>query len=302
MLAQSENIVRIEGILSEINLTDREFTNKNNQKMPCISGTVNIKVKYDYKGNTYDVNIPVSAFAAKYTNSGSENPAYTSLENVKNNFVSIAASDEETADRIRLTNGTIAENAFYSGNQLITYPRINGSFFTKVKREEFTPTATFKETIVLANIVDEVDSEGVETGALNVQGVIIQYGEKADVVKFVVRNPSYVEYIKSHWNVKDTVRVGGIINYSSKTEYVEEEVGFGDPIKTPRTVSVREFILTSGSPNGLDSDFAYDEEELTKALAARKNRLEQLKISSSNKTVVSQPANSIATSLSDIDF
>lgn len=301
MLAQSENLVRIEGILSEINLEESSF-NKNGQNVPCIRGTVDIKVNYTYKDKKYDVVVPVSVFASKYTNAGKENPAYTAARYVLTDYTSIAATNEEEADRIRIPNASIAENSFYSGGSLISGIRINGSFFNRVKREEFEPSATFTATIVIANMTDEVDSDGVETGNLIIQGILVQYGERADVVKFIVIDPSAVAYIKSHWNIKDTVKINGVINYSSKTEYIEEEVGFGEPMRFPRTITVRELIITSGSPHGLDSEFTYDEEELSKALAARKNRLEQQKLASANNGGTRKAGNSIASSLSNIDF
>lgn len=309
MLTQSENIVRIEGILSEININEREFINKQGVRTPCLSGSITVRCDFKHKDEEYQVDIPISVFAARTTSTGKINPAYRSVEEVKNTFVSIAASNEERADRIRITNGSLSENSFFSenSNRIINGIRISANFINKIRKDECNPCALFHETMVIGNMTDEVDSEGVETGALKIKGIIIQYGEKADVVDFIVRDPAAVSYIRSHWNERDTVAVDGIINFSSKTEYTTgaEEVGFGEPTKIARTVTVRELILTSGSVGGLGGAYDYDENELSQALAVRKARLEDLKNQPKKmnpKPAAPARATSAASSLNDLDF
>ena len=86
----SENQVKIEGILSEVGLETATF-NRKGQATECIRGTIKIRVEQDINGTMTTMEVPVSAFASRYTNAGAENPAYNSLKDVMENYKSIAA-------------------------------------------------------------------------------------------------------------------------------------------------------------------------------------------------------------------
>ena len=282
----SENQVKIEGILSEVGLETATF-NRKGQATECIRGTIQIRVEQDINGTMTTMEVPVSAFASRYTNAGAENPAYNSLKDVMENYKSIAACGNiDDADRVRITNGSLQENVFYAKNgDLVNTSRISASFINKIAKNECKPEATFTATIVVGNKTDELDRDGTPTNRLNVNGVIIQYGERADLIKFIVAKPDAKNHIEQYWNDGDTVRVQGKVNFSSKTEYIEEEVGFGEPIKTAKTTSVHELLIESGSAGCLEGDAAYDIKDIQSALAARKVRIEETK-----KPVVSAPS------------
>lgn len=274
----SENQVKIEGILSEVGLETATF-NRKGQTTECIRGTIKIRVEQDINGTMTTMEVPVSAFASRYTNAGAENPAYNSLKDVMENYKSIAACGNiDDADRVRITNGSLQENVFYAKNgDLVNTSRISASFINKIAKNECKPEATFTATIVVGNKSDELDRDGTPTNRLNVNGVIIQYGERADLIKFIVAKPDAKNHIEQYWNDGDTVRVQGKVNFSSKTEYIEEEVGFGEPIKTAKTTSVHELLIESGSAGCLEGDAAYDIKDVQSALAARKVRIEETK-------------------------
>ena len=282
----SENQVKIEGILSEVGLETATF-NRKVQATECIRGTFKIRVEQDINGTMTTMEVPVSAFASRYTNAGAENPAYNSLKDVMENYKSIAACGNiDDADRVRITNGSLQENVFYAKNgDLVNTSRISASFINKIAKNECKPEATFTATIVVGNKSDELDRDGTPTNRLNVNGVIIQYGERADLIKFIVAKPEAKNHIEQYWNDGDTVRVQGKVNFSSKTEYIEEEVGFGEPIKTAKTTSVHELLIESGSAGCLEGDAAYDIKDIQSALAARKVRIEETK-----KPVASAPS------------
>lgn len=282
----SENQVKIEGILSEVGLEIATF-NRKGQTTECIRGTIKIRVEQAINGTMTTMEVPVSAFASRYTNAGAENPAYNSLKDVMENYKSIAACGNiDDADRVRITNGSLQENVFYAKNgDLVNTSRISASFINKIAKNECKPEATFTATIVVGNKSDELDRDGTPTNRLNVNGVIIQYGERADLIKFIVAKPEAKNHIEQYWNDGDTVRVQGKVNFSSKTEYIEEEVGFGEPIKTAKTTSVHELLIESGSAGCLEGDAAYDIKDIQSALAARKVRIEETK-----KPVVSAPS------------
>ena len=69
----SENQVKIEGILSEVGLETATF-NRKGQTTECIRGTIKIRVEQDINGTMTTMEVPVSAFASRYTNAGAENP------------------------------------------------------------------------------------------------------------------------------------------------------------------------------------------------------------------------------------
>lgn len=114
MLAQAENKIVIEGILSEVNIKSGEFMNRTTQQMmPYYTGSIKVRVSQEINGVNEDMEVPVYCFASKYTSKGNENPAYKSISDVVNNFTSIAAGGIERASRIRITSASIRENAFY---------------------------------------------------------------------------------------------------------------------------------------------------------------------------------------------
>lgn len=278
MLKQSENIVEIEGILSEVDVREGEFKNSTTNMMtPYLSGSIKVKVAQEINKVMTDIEVPINFFASKFTNKNTENPAYKSIMDLKNNFTSIAASDEDHADRIRISRGSISENAFPGRDgSIVSRPQINASFFSKVSKDNCHPTANFQTVICVGNIKEEVDYNGELTGAIIVQGIIPQYGGKVDVVDFRVVNKDAIDYINTNWNKGDTLRVAGKVNFSSKTIHEVEEVEFGEPIEKVRTISTKELIITSGS-SSFDGDLAFDTDEIAKALQERQVRLNELK-------------------------
>ena len=126
MLRQAENKCKIEGILAEIDIKPGSF-NKNGQIVESIGGSIIVKVVQKISGEEKELAIPVHMFASKLTNKGTPNPAYESIKKIADEYVSIAQSDngEDGADRVRITNGSIRMNEYYSQDgRLISFPRI----------------------------------------------------------------------------------------------------------------------------------------------------------------------------------
>lgn len=278
MLREAENIVRIEGILSETDLKYGSFE-KNGTTVNSIGGIIKIQVNQEINGESKTLEVPVHMFASEYTNKGAKNPAYQSIERVMNEFTSIAAAGgAANADRVRITNGKITMNEYYGRDgQLISFPRITASFVNKIKADEMKPCATFTTNFVVAKKMNEVDREGVETGRYKVTGIIPQFGGRVDVVEFITSNKNVINAVSQYWTENDTVSAQGRLNFSSKTETVVKEVDFGEPQETTRTISVSELILTGGSSTPLEGEFAYDMSDIQTALAERKQRLEESK-------------------------
>lgn len=285
MLAQIKdgNIVKIEGILSEIDLKYGSYT-KNGETMKTIGGVINVRVNTVINGQDSELEIPVHMFALEFTNSGAPNPAFESIERVMREYVSIAASNIDTADRIRITRGAIQMNEYYGQNgKLVSFPRISASFVTKIKKEDCKPDATFTAVFVVGGKGYETDKEGVETDTYKITGIIPQYGGKVDVVPFIAVNTGVIDAVSNYWNEGDTVKATGKINFSSKTETYTEQVDFGEPTVNTRTINVSELIITGGSSTPLDGEYAIPFDEVSSALADRKARLAELKEKNANK-------------------
>ena len=292
MLQTKENTVKIEGILSEIDIKTGSFV-KNGATVESVGGTIKVRVNQDINGVDTELEIPVHLFASKYTNAGAPNPAYESISRIMNEYVSIAASDIDRADRIRITRGQLQMNEYYGQNgNLVSFPRITASFVTKIKKDECKPTATFAIVFMVGNKGYETDKDGVETNKYKITGMVPQYGGKVDVMPFLAINPGVIDGVSQYWNEGDTVKATGKLNFTSKTETRTVEVDFGEPTEETRTISVSELILTGGSSTPLEGEFALEADDVTAALAERKTRLAALKDKSATKT--SKPATQTA--------
>lgn len=279
-MIQTENNVKIEGILSEVSVRSGEFKQNGSTMVPYLSGEIKVRVTQEINKVPVEMEIPVTFFAARYTKSGKENPAYRSIQELQTNFVSIASSPNgiDGADRIRIRGAAIRENMFYgkTGN-FVSYPQITASFFNKIGKSECKQEATFQNVICVANIKEEIDKNGDPTGHLILQGVVPQYGGKADLIDFRVCSADAIEHITANWSKGDTVRINGKLNFSSKTVYEEEATGFGEPIVNTRTISVSELIVTGGSASGYEGDAALDTSEVAAALSERQTRMATMK-------------------------
>ena len=279
MLKQAENSVKIEGILSEIDLKTGTTT-KNGKTIEYIGGSIKVRVTQMINGQEVDLEIPVYMFSNKLKNDGNPNPAYESINRVMNEYVSIAAAGIDAADRVRITNANIRMNEYYGqGDKLNSYPRINASFITKVTDlTKFNPEATFSVVFMIAAMGYDTDRDGVQIeNRYKIRGILPQYGGKVDVVDFYATNPNVIDAVSSYWGENDTVKINGKLNFTSTVEEKMVEVDFGEPRMERRTVSVSELIITGGTQTPLDGDFAYDVDEIAAALQERQAYLAELK-------------------------
>jgi hypothetical protein len=109
------NVCKIEGILSEIDIQPKTLV-KNGVETKAIGGVIKVRVDTVVNGQPTVLEVPVHMFAGQLTNAGQPNPAYESIERVMKEYVSIAASDIDHADRIRITKGQITMNEYYGQN------------------------------------------------------------------------------------------------------------------------------------------------------------------------------------------
>lgn len=305
MLRQAENRCKIEGVLAEIDIKPGTF-NKNGQTMESIGGSITVKVTQKISGEEKELAIPIHMFASKLTNKGTPNPAYESIKRIADEYVSIAASEngEDGADRVRITNASIRMNEYYSQDgRLISFPRVNASFVQKINKSDCKPEATYMTEFVVANKSEEIDNHGEETGRYRIDAIIPQYGGKVDVVPMYAQSPGVIDAVKTYWEIGNTVKANGRLDFSATTETTIEEVDFGEPIEKTRTINRSDLIITGGSQEPLEGDFAFDEGEIQNALAERKLRLEKQKDRDMSRAATRQtPAPAAKHGFQDLGF
>ena len=304
MLRQAENRVKIEGILSEIDIAPTSFK-KNGKDVEAIGGSIIVKVNQKISGEEKELMIPVHMFSAKLTNAGKPNPAYESIKRVANEYKSIASTgSEDEADRVRITNANIRMNEYYAADgRLVSFPRINASFVSKINKADCKPEATFTVEFAVATAEMEVDKNGEETGRYKINALLPQYGGKIDVVPMFAESEGVINAVSTYWAVQDTVKANGRLDFSSKTEITLEEVDFGEPIEKIRTVNKSDLIITGGTQEPLEGEFAFAKEDLDAALIERKERLEKQKDKDMSRTAKkSAPPANIGNGFKDLGF
>ena len=178
-------------------------------------------------------------------------------------------------------------NEYYGRNdQLVSYPILRGTFVRKINNDTYNPTATFANVIVVGGFKEETDRNGDLTGRLIVKGILPQYGDKVDVVDYIVENEAAKKHISTFWAKGDTVRITGVLNFSSTTETEVIEMGFGEPQVKHHTKTVSELLVTAGSQGALDAEFAYDADDISAALTRRQAMLAELKANAGKKAEV----------------
>ena len=305
MLKEAENRIKIEGILSEIDLKYGSFQ-KDNKTVETIGGIIKVRVDQEINKQSVSNEIPVHMFATKFTRAGGVNPAYESIERVMKDYISIAAAGGEAgADRVRITGAKLQMNEYYNqNNQLVSFPRVTTSFVAKATGE-FKPEATFSLAFAVSDIGMVTDSDGIEVEPqkLKITGILPQYGGKVDVINLFAVSPGVIDAIKSYWEKDYSFKASGRLNFTSRTETVYEEVDFGDPVEKVKTTTVSELIITGGSQSPLEGDFAFDVDEVAAAMVERKNRLENLKTKNVSKNAPAPAStNSISKAGQDLGF
>lgn len=264
----------VEGILSE--KVVREFDDG------ALAGELVVQVPFSIDGKEYQSLIPISFYTKPITKAGKPNPAYKGIKTILENAVALNEinSDKTKPSYIRLRNGQISENMFFAQDgRFVSFARIRGNFFDRVKESDFNPKAVFKVKMIVADMYPEEITENGETfesDRLVVIGHIVQYNGAIDEVKFFVDNTKHVDIISKNWSEGDTVNAQGIIKFITKEVEIaaEEEDGFGEPVVTSETRRVREFVITGGSMGAVEG---YDEDDIFEAKKDRKGRIAELK-------------------------
>lgn len=284
IMEQATNKVNIVGKL--LDTTFREGKTSTGQNYESCNFTV--RVTQTYGGHEETSEIPVSIFATQYTSQNKPHPGYKNIQEMKK-MKTVQDYGEAEATVVRMTSANIRENNFVSrSGQLVNGWQINTSFLNEGKVSDI---ASFNMDIFIMDMHEEVDREGEPTGRLVIKGAVVQYLGKLDVIEFIVEDSDAVNYISRNWEENKTVNVGGRIRVTSQEEKRSaSESSWGEELPETSTRMVRELIITRGSDEPFDDDFAYDAAEIKKAFNERKARLEQMQIDAKNSTKKAAPA------------
>jgi hypothetical protein len=286
MLRQADNKVRIEGILSEINLKYGSYM-KNGVPVDTIGGDIKVLVNQQINGENVSLIIPVYMFSPKLTNAGKPNPAFESIEKVMKEYVSIASgAGEAGADKIRITSGSIRMNEYWNQQgQLVSFPRVYTSFVAKATGD-FRPEASWSLEFGVSSIDFVTDDEGIEVEPkkLRIKVIVPQYGGKVDTMELFATNPRVIDAISNYWEPQKTYSAKGRLNFTSTTREVVQEYDFGEADTRIQTISISELVVTKGTQAPLEDEMAFAPADLAAALKEHKAALEILKDKTANKT------------------
>ena len=269
---QALNSINIVGKL--IDATFGEGTMSDGRYYERATLTIRVNQKVEGKEETSD--IPVSIFAAKYTKQQKANPAFESLQGLKQ-FKTAQNIGIDAADTVHIRGANIRENNFVSrSGNLVNGWQLNASFVNKGNGSDI---ASFNVDIYIMDMHEEVNREGDTTGRLVIRGGVVQWGGKLDVLEFVVEDPDKVDYLQRNWNVNDTVKASGRIRVTAVEEKRPSNTSsWGEELPEETTRTVRELVITGGSDEGYEEEFAYDGTEIKKAFNVRKALIEQMQL------------------------
>ena len=273
---QAQNKVTIVGKLMDVVFGEGQLNDGRHYER----ATLTVRTTQTYGGREETSEIPVSVFATQYTSTGKQNPAWTSMQAIKNLKTAQNVGIDE-ASTVRVSSGNIQENNFVSRNgQLINGWQIRSSFINEAKIAE---VASFICDIFIMDMHDEEDRNGEPTGRLVIKGGLVQYGGKLDVIEFVVEDPNAVDFITRNWEPNQTVTVKGRIRVTSTEEKSSgNEASWGEDIPETTTRFVRELIITKGDDEGKEEEFAYNPADIKNAFNVRKTNIEQMQLDAKN--------------------
>ena len=274
IVEQATNKLNIVGKL--LDCTFGEGTTKTGQHYERANFTVRVTQKINGVEETSE--IPISIFASQFTSQNKPHPGYKNIQDMKR-WKTVQDVGETEATVVRMTSANVQENNFVSkSGQLINGWQIRTSFVNEATNN-IADIASFNIDIFIMDMHDEIDRDGEPTGRLIVKGGIVQYGGTLDIVEFIVEGNDAVDYISRNWNINDTVNAGGRIRFTSQeVKRSASESSWGEELPETSTRMVRELIITRGSDEAFEEEFAYDPIEIKKAFNDRKARIEQLQV------------------------
>ncbi|UDY80679.1 hypothetical protein [Geobacillus phage GR1] len=271
-LRQLQNNVEIVGTLKSKEL-EVKTSKKGNRYM---SGKLVIVSKFD--GKIQEQNVRVFIMESS--------KLFKGIETVKNEYKSIEEHGEENADRIRVT-GELTLNEYYNkqGN-LVQFNEVKGVFFNRLDAENDQPDKAIAsiETVV-ENFVEKLDKDQLPTGAYEVRGFTVGWGNEVIELKNVVIGEELAQAFMDLYQPGSTGRLTYKLNNYVEVEEKEEEVqqapthGFGSTETVETSNVIRNFVnnieIIGGDMPFLGSK-EYTPEEIENAKRVRNLKLQEL--------------------------
>lgn len=264
-LRQAEAKVNVEGVVSEVSLTEEM-----NKDLGCnqITGYLTVKTN---DTNFVRFNVRVN----EKTKAGTDNKAYPGIVTVMNEYQSIAKVGEEEADRVRISGDLNLYHSDQNGQDVVSY---KSNFFNRVNGE-YNPHADFDVEMFVSGFTPEVNTDGEETGRLLVKGWVPQYENGIEPLTLVAP-VEIANDIESTFAPGQTIRWFGEVINDRVVITREIPVAIGKPKVETHTVTKNELVITGASEayeEGVSSVAPYDKETIKAAIQARKDRIESRK-------------------------
>ncbi|MBG9464143.1 MULTISPECIES: hypothetical protein [Bacillus] len=269
VLREASNVVTIEGTLAEVKHTEWK------------SGKgLNIELDIEVAPNEVHT---VKGFSKYKKDDGTDNAIAKGYQTIIKEYKSIAEHGRDEADKVRITQGKISLNEYYSQGNFKSYPQLMANFVNRLDaNEEFNPRAEFDVELFVKNVTEE-KVKGEETGRVNLNGYIPVYNGKVIPFQFVVTEEGS-QYVQNNYEKGSTVNVfGKIINFKEQ-KVTTKTAAFGEDKKEITTNSKREYLITGGNdPYDEDSKNAFKADAIKKALTEREIYLDELKKEGGNE-------------------
>lgn len=263
-LRQSNLKAISEGIVSEIDL--KEVTEDGKKR---IEGSVTVK--------TDDVNfIRYNVKVNEKTAAGTDNKTYAGIQTVMNEYKSIAQVGEEEADRVRVSGDL---NIYTGAMDRVTRIGYKSNFFNRLKNpDEMEQKAEFVAEVFISSITPEVNTDGEDTGRINVKGWTVTFAGVEPIT--LVAEGEIASAVDSTFEPGQTVEFYGDIINNRIEKITEIPVAIGKPRTKVETSYKNELIITGASEayeEGVTPEKPYEADVIKAAMQERENRLEEAK-------------------------
>ena len=263
-LRQSDNVLQVEGILSEKNLV-KELSKKD-PRITAIKGTMTFKID-----DTNFITVRVyeqNYHADKTTGDLKANTAYEGLSTVMDTYKSISDVGEEAATKVRFRRGSISPRTYIdpqTKDRKTTIDYKNRYFSQAIGT--FEPQATFSVEGFINKVREEMVGNDI------VELLVSDYAGGVEPLTIYVEK-DLADAFASTYAVGETLTVYGEI--VSKAVVANNKIGVAFGVSKNKTGPSRrtELVLT-GASAAYDDDKAFDPATVKAALVERETRLEK---------------------------
>lgn len=217
---------------------------------------------------------------------------FKGIDTVRKEYKSIDEHGIEEAERIKVTAELTLNEYAGSDGVIRSYNEVKGIFFNRIGEGQREPDQADKSLASIETVVqgfkEVLDSDNLPTGAYEVQGFTVGWGNAIIELKNCVIGAELAEPFKNLYQPGSTGRLSIQLNNYAKVGEIEEPVieeapshGFGSTDKVEQNV-VKDYVNNLEVVGG-DIPFLntkeYTEEEISKAAKIRETKLASLEAS-----------------------